>query len=70
MKRIHPFDTRLRRPILQRSFNIVPEEFPKPRLVRQTNEHECLPHILWLRWWTADAEEKNQIWMEYESTTW
>ncbi len=72
MRRIVPFEskTRLIRPQLQRSVNIVSEEFPKPRLMRQTNEHECLPHELWLRWWAANTEEKNNIWMEYEATTW
>jgi hypothetical protein len=72
MKRIHPYDPkqRLVRPQLIRSVNIKIDDFPKPKLVRQTNEHECLPQELWLRWWTADTVEKNSIWMEYESTTW
>ena len=71
MKRVHPQpDPRLVRPQLIRSVNIKIEDLPKPRLTRQTNEHECLPQELWLRWWNADAEEKDRIWMEYESTTW
>lgn len=70
MKRVHPAEPILRRPRLIRSFNMVAEEFPKPLLVRQTNEHECLPHELWVKWWAADAEEKNNIWLEYEATTW
>ena len=74
-KRIYPFKpcvnaTQLIRPRLVRSVNIVLDEFPKPCLTRQTNEHECLPHELWLRWWMANSEEKNNIFMEYEATTW
>ena len=73
MKRIYPlesFKSKLLIPRLQRSVNIVAEEFPKPRLTRQTNEHEYLPHDLWLRWWSANAEEKSAILMEYEATQW
>ena len=69
MNRIHP-DTKLLRPRLQRSVNMTLEEFPKPRLTRQTNEHEELPHDLWLRWWNSNSEEKKNIWMEYEATVW
>ena len=72
MKRVHPYEPnpRLVRPQLIRSVNMKIDDLPKPKLVRQTNDHECLPHELWLRWWTADTDEKNSIWMEYESTTW
>ena len=72
MKRVHPYEPNqhLVRPLLMRSVNIKIDDLPKPKLVRQTNEHECLQHDLWLRWWKADTDEKNNIWMEYESTKW
>ena len=71
MKRVHPYEpNHLVRPSLIRSVNIKINELPKPKLVRQTNEHECLPQHLLIRWWNADTDEKNSIWMEYESTTW
>jgi len=62
MNRVHP------EPIsnLQRRVNIKIEEFPKPKLVRQTNEHERLPKKLLLRWWNSNADEKKNIWLEYE----
>jgi hypothetical protein len=64
MNRIYP-DSNLIRPRLR----IVKEDFPKPKLVRQTNEHEHLPHDLLLRWWVSNAEEKKNIWLEYNATT-
>lgn len=72
MNRIHPFETKTQflRPHLQRSVNMILDELPKPHLMRQTNEHEELPHHLWLRWWTSNAEEKKNIWLEYEAMTW
>lgn len=54
MNRVHPESY----PKLPRSVNIKLEEFPKPKLVRQTNEHERLPLELWLRWWTANPDER------------
>ena len=69
MKRVHPYEPKqhLVRPPLM---NMKIDDLQKPLLVRQTNEHECLPRELWIRWWTADTNEKTNIWMEYESTTW
>ena len=64
MNHVHPDSG----PKLQRSVNIKLEEFPKPKLVRQTNEHERLPQHLWLRWWTANSDERKNIWLEYEAS--
>lgn len=64
MNRVHPESN----PKLQRNVNIKIEELSKPILLRQTNEHERLPRHLWLRWWTSNAEEKKNIWLEYEAS--
>ena len=44
------------------------DELAKPILVRQTNEHERLPDDLLNRWWNSSAEEKKNIWLEYDSS--
>jgi hypothetical protein len=64
MNRVHPESIPRLRPRLHN----VKEDFPKPILVRQTNEHEHLPHDLWIRWWNSTTEEKKNIWLEYNAT--
>jgi hypothetical protein len=72
MNRVHPIESTSRfiRPMLIRSVNIKIDELSKPVLVRQTNEHERLPDDLLNRWWTSTADEKKNIWMEYDASTW
>ena len=68
MNRVHPIEPTFIRPKLMRSVNLKIEEFSIPKLVRQTNEHECLPDDLLNRWWTSNTEGKKNIWLEYETT--
>jgi hypothetical protein len=70
MNRIHPIEPSLIRPRLQRSFNLKVDELAKPVLVRQTNEHEQLPDDLLNRWWSSTVEEKKNIWLEYDASSW
>jgi hypothetical protein len=62
MNRVHPDS-------IPRLRIVYKDELTKPKLVRQTNEHERLPQDLLLRWWNSTTEGKKNIWMEYDAIT-
>jgi len=66
MNRVHPLPFSPPRQIVPSKLN----DFIKPVLVRQTNEHERLPNYLLNRWWNSTAEEKKNICMVYDAFTW
>ena len=43
---------------------------PRPPLIRQDNRHHLLPPDKLDEWWTANAEDKDAIMMEYEAASW
>lgn len=55
-------------PRLVRMVQPDPDEFPREELRRQTNRHHLLPPDLEQRWWTATADEKENIMFQFEMT--